>query len=460
MICPKCGFEQPEGLECLRCGVIFSRFKGAVATGTAPLPPLPTPAASWADPYAAPVPAGPPAFEPPPAWQPPAATPPAGGVPGSSSTFLPPPSWSAPPAAAPPPAPRPGGSRRRRIRSRSRPPGRPTARPLSRRRRPRRRGPRRRPRRRRPDRSSFPPPPTPAGTFYAGPPTAGGGTLYAGPPTGAAAAGGTAYGGPAGRTSSSPVFSAASELSAGAVLKQTFSIFFSNLLPFLLISVVIVTPLFVGLYFLAARGLANARMPSDPGTQQLIGSLVLLVATVLASPFATAALTYGVFQEMRGRSGTVIDCLRVGLSSLLPVSGTAVLQGLAVGIGFLFCIFPGVILACMLAVSVPAAVEERPGILGALYRSAYLTEGFRSQVFSVLFVIGLVNYGLEVLVKVVALGGGAPDGSAAAGNLLVAESIKQIVVAALTATAAAVLYYRLRSIKESVGVEDLVSIFD
>jgi hypothetical protein len=27
LTCPKCGFEQEDGLECLRCGIIFSKFK-------------------------------------------------------------------------------------------------------------------------------------------------------------------------------------------------------------------------------------------------------------------------------------------------------------------------------------------------------------------------------------------------------------------------------------------------
>ena len=41
MICPKCGFDQPDGgLECPRCGVVFSRYKTAAAPGLArPLAP-------------------------------------------------------------------------------------------------------------------------------------------------------------------------------------------------------------------------------------------------------------------------------------------------------------------------------------------------------------------------------------------------------------------------------------
>ena len=30
LTCPKCGFEQAEGLECLRCGIVFSKFKPPV----------------------------------------------------------------------------------------------------------------------------------------------------------------------------------------------------------------------------------------------------------------------------------------------------------------------------------------------------------------------------------------------------------------------------------------------
>src|SRR4051794_27832139 len=41
MICPKCGFVQPQNPECARCGVIVSRYRGPVssAPGTSPAPP-------------------------------------------------------------------------------------------------------------------------------------------------------------------------------------------------------------------------------------------------------------------------------------------------------------------------------------------------------------------------------------------------------------------------------------
>jgi hypothetical protein len=401
MMCPKCGFEQPQGVECIRCGVIFSRLKGASAGAAVPPPP---PAAYGsppaADPFAVAAPAGGPFPSEPYA--------PAASRRVGADVFEPPPSWTPSPAAEPPlfvPPP--------------------------------------------------PPPPPAADPFYGGLATpASAGTLYEGPPAGAVASAAAPYRGTGPGVPQATFQQGTGDFSTGSILGQTFSIFFANLLPFLLISLVIVLPLFFGLYFLAASLLARAAPTQTAATQQLIGALVLLGATVLASPFATAALTYGVFQEMRGKPGTVIDCLRVGLASLLPVIFVALLQGLLVGVGFLFCIVPGLIVAAMLAVSVPAAVEERPGILGALQRSAYLTEGYRGAVFGVLFVIGAINQAFEVIL------GKTFAGPAAAGNLLVFEAGKQLLIATLSATAAAVMYYRLRSIKESIGVEDLVSIFD
>lgn len=51
LTCPKCGFEQEEGLECLRCGIVFSKFKLSH-------PPIEEPPITRTDPTAQSAPSG------------------------------------------------------------------------------------------------------------------------------------------------------------------------------------------------------------------------------------------------------------------------------------------------------------------------------------------------------------------------------------------------------------------
>jgi hypothetical protein len=238
----------------------------------------------------------------------------------------------------------------------------------------------------------------------------------------------------------------------GGVLGETFQIYFANFLPFVLLTALAYAPAILVAVLVPA--------PAQGATLQALlrtegRGLLGLLLRVLCGPLATATITYGVFQQMRGRNTSFADCLKVGLSNLLPVLGVAIVQGLAIGVSAIFCLVPGLIVAAMLAVSVPAAVEERPGLLAALNRSSELTEGYRWSVFGVLFILFILAIGVGLVFNVVALG--------LASVPLLARVLREatvVVTSGLSATAAAVMYYRLRSVKESIDVENLASVFD
>lgn len=373
MICPKCGFEQPESPECMRCGVIVGRYKGA-GMGAPPPPPPPSP------PMASPV------FE--------------------SPVFE---------------SPAPAG----------------------------------------------------AGTIYDGPVSAGGGTVYQGPPPGspaAAASPGTARG------AFTPVFVVTQRLGVGETLSQSFSIYFRNFIPFTILTAVAFSPIFLGAGFLTRQVATNQAAAAAGGG----GALVALVTLLLCVPISTAAITYGVFQEMRGGDTSLGSCLRVGLSSLLPVLSVAILQflilfgaviaavipvallvsGMMAGGGrspagcglmivplLLLCYAPAVLLVLRYFVAVPAAVEERPGAREALRRSAFLTEGQRGPIFGILLVLGGLNFGMNVGAVLM------PGAGAVLGPLV------SLVMTGLFATTCAVIYYRLRSFHESIDVDQIASVF-
>lgn len=390
MICPKCGFEQPESPECLRCGVILSRYKGAPANATPATP---------AQPFAVPLPR--------------AAAP--------SSSFSSP--------SSPPPLPTGHETVRLAL---DPPPAAPREPPLF---------------------APSAPAPSPAG-----------GTVYQGPDAGTPAAEAMRQAPSFGSLQSS-LRMASRRLGVGEVLSETFAIYSSNLIPFLILTAFAYAPVLLLGGFATQAGKSNGMAPA------ISVLLVGLASLLLSMPLSTAAITYGVFQQMRGKDASLGSCLSVGLSCLLPVLSVVGLEILVI-LGlvmvtlvptFLVARMPGcsllvipLLLVCVLGflllvlrfyVAVPAAVEERPGAIGALGRSSYLTEGERGTIFRILFVIGLLN-GLV---------------SAAAASVpragMVLQPLVSLVMIGLSATACAVIYYRLRSLKESIDVDQIASVF-
>jgi hypothetical protein len=374
MICPKCGFEQPDSPECARCGIIVSRYKGPVLGGAS-----------------APV--------------------------------------SPPPASAPPP-------------------------PMA---------------------------ASAVGTVFGdpAPAMAGGGTVYDGPSPGAVSGGtvfqGPAPGSPGAQRRPGAVLTVTQKLRVGETLSQSFRIFSRNFIPFLILAAVAFSPIYLFGDYLTHR-YQQTNPAAAMGMTALVGWAILL----LCIPLTTAMITYGVFQEMRGRNLSLGSCLSVGLSSLFSVLLVAILQFVFILGTVIVTVFPisilvtmavagggrssagcGVILLALYVpvvvfpimlwlrffVAVPAAVEERPGALGSLRRSAFLTDGQRWPIFGIVLVVGLCNLAIQL--------GAARVPTA--GPFLV--PLASLVTTALLATTCAVVYYRLRSFHESIDVDQIASVF-
>ncbi len=227
----------------------------------------------------------------------------------------------------------------------------------------------------------------------------------------------------------------------GDLLKQTFSIYGASFAAFTLISALVSIPSILCTVLL---GVGTA------------GNLLGILLSALSGPIGTGAITYGVLEHLRGEPKSVGESLSVGLGKALSVLGVSLLVGLCVAGGLLLCILPGLYVAIVLAVAVPVAVQEKLSGTEALRRSASLTAGHRDTIFTVLFVISLVTitisiglllvYGFRNVVH--------PERQRLWGEIL------SIPVAALGSTAAAVMYDRLRNIKEaeSVGLHDIAPV--
>ena len=118
--------------------------------------------------------------------------------------------------------------------------------------------------------------------------------------------------------------------------------------------------------------------------------------------------------------------------------------GILVGIGTIFFIVPGVILALMWCVSVPSMVVEKLGVFDSMTRSSDLTRDNRMRILSIGLLIFLALIGLALLVVFLSLVMwwlGAIVGI-----------VLGVIVYPYVSILAAVLYFRLRDLKEGGAV--------
>jgi hypothetical protein len=239
--------------------------------------------------------------------------------------------------------------------------------------------------------------------------------------------------------------------SVGNVLGKSFGIWFRNLIPFALLSAAVHVPLLVYVYFV----MSGLEQSADLERTFLIYSIVSFVLSMALGYVASGAIIYGVVAEMRGAHASFGDCVGVGIRRLLPVIGVGILMTLCIMGGFILLIVPGVIITCMLFVSVAAAVCERPGLFGALRRSRELTRGYKLQIFGMMFVLGLLGWAVGAITQKVWTPQTLDDVKL---HAYVAIGF-DVVLGALNAVVAAVTYALLRQEKEGTDTDELARVF-
>jgi len=121
----------------------------------------------------------------------------------------------------------------------------------------------------------------------------------------------------------------------------------------------------------------------------------------------------------------------------LPLIGLAIVAGIAIAIGFVLIIIPGLILLTIWAVAAPVMVIEHPGVFAALGRSRELVRGHGWQVFGTLVLVFLLLIVVGVLISAVL----APLPDAVAG--FVSGLVSGTLVSPYLAVVVTLGYFRL-----------------
>ena len=128
----------------------------------------------------------------------------------------------------------------------------------------------------------------------------------------------------------------------------------------------------------------------------------------------------------------------------LPLIGLAIVAGIAIAIGFVLIIIPGLILLTIWAVAAPVMVIEHPGVFTALGRSRELVRGYGWQVFGTIVLIALIEIAVYIVFGLIGIA--FSDAVRAVLNWIAATLTAPIV--ALTSS---VLYFALLAAKEQVA---------
>ncbi len=180
----------------------------------------------------------------------------------------------------------------------------------------------------------------------------------------------------------------------------------------------------------------------------LAGGSVLLVPIAFAVSIVAATLYQGMVVGLVSdvqdgkRDATVGDLIDATWPVVLPLIAVGILAGIAVGIGFLLFVVPGLILVTIWAVIAPAIVVERAGVLESFGRSRELVRGNGWQVFGVIVVVFLIVGVANAILT--AIGNGVSD---SLFIQILFSLIASTVTAPVWALSAATIYFGLMELR-------------
>jgi hypothetical protein len=255
--------------------------------------------------------------------------------------------------------------------------------------------------------------------------------------------------------SPSPTF--APQLSTGALIQRSLSIWWKNLLRFAGFSLILFIPvvLVVGVMAAVVAWQAFSRGGEGLGASEislLVGiGIIAIPLLIVATVAQVGGITYSAVQQLAGRPVRFGAMFSASFKRFFPLLGAGILAVLIIWGGFLLLIVPGVIFACALAPAIPAVMAERLGPVEAIRRSWALTRGHRASILLAALVLFLIQFGINLVAAVLGI---VPILGQLAGIAI------QLCAMSLSLTLPAVAYHDLRVLKEATPTEELARVFE
>lgn len=248
-------------------------------------------------------------------------------------------------------------------------------------------------------------------------------------------------------------------LGVGALLGDSFQLYFRNfpMATFLaFVPVLILTALtaaILGAQFIAA----DPFDAPDPGAD-ILGSILLLNGLqIIGYSIATAIMVRFAYDAKLGRSARVGTYLSSALRNLPALIVLSIVIYVCMAIAMIAVIIPGLWVLAVWSVAIPAIVIESAGF-GALGRSSALTKEYRWPIVGFLVALGLIMIVVSFIFTFIV--GAIASALGGVILLIVVQALFSAATFALANIGIALLFARLKEIKEGVAVDSLVEIFE
>jgi hypothetical protein len=175
------------------------------------------------------------------------------------------------------------------------------------------------------------------------------------------------------------------------------------------------------------------------GTAGVVGGLLVAVISIIGGFWVQGALVKAVDDVRDGRADmSVGETFRSVQPKIGPIAGASILAGIAIGIGLILLIVPGLILLTIWCVIIPAIVLENAGALESFGRSRQLVTGRGFEVFGLILVTLLIELVFTALLSALL------QGASQTVQQLISSLVTGTVVTPFYATVLTLLYFRLR----------------
>jgi hypothetical protein len=247
-------------------------------------------------------------------------------------------------------------------------------------------------------------------------------------------------------------------LSLGELLDYTFTLYRRHFLFFVTLAGIFHVPTLAISLYEARLGIASA-LDIAHLTLLFVSTCVSLVSTALAGGGAVLAIS----EFYLGHTITIGEAIRRVLSRFLPLLGASILNYMAVIIGLIFLIIPGLYILTRVLVTAAAVVIERKGPAAAVSRSWQLTRGFTGRSFLIiaLYMVLVVTMSAVSTLPLSLLIRSAVGDPVRLRVLLSLQAVISAILASLVGPviqiASAVFYYDLRVRKEAFDIHFMMN---